>query len=45
MPALLLLQHMNHGPGFQKLMGELKSEVREMQARGYYGDGESFSTL
>jgi DNA-dependent metalloprotease WSS1 len=34
------LQHMNHGAGFQSLMAELKNEVRMLQQRGYFGDGE-----
>ncbi|ORX36008.1 WLM domain-domain-containing protein [Kockovaella imperatae] len=33
------IEQMNHGPKFQKLMREIKQEVKEMQARGYYGDG------
>ena len=50
-------QHMNHGPGFQKvrssikhgarcstqLMADIKADVRQMQARGYFGDGKLFS--
>ncbi|KAL0955019.1 hypothetical protein HGRIS_003939 [Hohenbuehelia grisea] len=34
-----LYQHMNHGPDFQKLWSQLRSEVRALQAKGYYGDG------
>lgn len=30
---------MNHGPKFQKLMRDIKADVANMQARGYYGDG------
>jgi hypothetical protein len=30
---------MNHGPDFQALWARLRSEVRELQVRGYYGDG------
>lgn len=33
------LQHMNHGPGFQALWAQLRREVRELQNKGYYGDG------
>lgn len=30
---------MNHGPAFQALWAQLRREVRELQAKGYYGDG------
>ncbi|KAK4689717.1 DNA-dependent metalloprotease WSS1, partial [Tremellales sp. Uapishka_1] len=30
---------MNHGPKFQKLMAEIKADVKRMQDRGYFGDG------
>ncbi len=36
-----LQQHMNHGPAFQALWACLRVEVRQLQARGYYGDGNS----
>ncbi|KAJ4500684.1 WLM domain-containing protein [Lentinula lateritia] len=32
-------QHMNHGPAFQALWQELRNEVRQLQNKGYYGDG------
>ncbi|KAF5327560.1 hypothetical protein D9619_004824 [Psilocybe cf. subviscida] len=32
-------EHMNHGPDFQKLWSLLKAEVRQLQDKGYYGDG------
>ncbi|CAA7267167.1 unnamed protein product [Cyclocybe aegerita] len=32
-------QHMNHGPAFQALWSRLRVEVRQLQDRGYYGDG------
>ncbi|KAJ3760429.1 WLM domain-containing protein [Lentinula raphanica] len=31
--------HMNHGPAFQALWRTLRNEVRQLQNRGYYGDG------
>ncbi|TFK40323.1 WLM domain-containing protein [Crucibulum laeve] len=33
------IQHMNHGPGFQALWKRLRMEVRQLQDKGYYGDG------
>ncbi|THH20719.1 hypothetical protein EW146_g661 [Bondarzewia mesenterica] len=33
------IKHMNHGPAFQALWSRLSKEVRELQERGYYGDG------
>ncbi|GJE88737.1 WLM-domain-containing protein [Phanerochaete sordida] len=33
------IKHMNHGPGFQALWAQLRREVRELQNKGYYGDG------
>ncbi|KXN89116.1 DNA damage response protein wss1 [Leucoagaricus sp. SymC.cos] len=33
------LKHMNHGPAFQALWAQLRREVRQLQDRGYYGDG------
>ncbi|OCH95379.1 WLM-domain-containing protein [Obba rivulosa] len=33
------IQHMNHGPAFQALWAKLRQEVRELQNKGYYGDG------
>lgn len=30
---------MNHGPAFQALWAKLRTEVRELQSKGYYGDG------
>ncbi len=38
-----MFQHMNHGPAFQALWKQLRTEVRNLQDRGYYGDGPSFS--
>ncbi|KAJ3874554.1 WLM domain-containing protein [Lentinula edodes] len=32
-------KHMNHGPAFQALWQELRNEVRQLQNKGYYGDG------
>ncbi|THH30030.1 hypothetical protein EUX98_g4159 [Antrodiella citrinella] len=32
-------QHMNHGPEFQALWSQLRKEVKELQSKGYYGDG------
>lgn len=31
---------MNHGPAFQALWAKLRAEVRELQSKGYYGDGQ-----
>ncbi|PCH42161.1 WLM-domain-containing protein [Wolfiporia cocos MD-104 SS10] len=33
------IQHMNHGAAFQALWAKLRAEVRELQSKGYYGDG------
>ncbi|KAK7047554.1 hypothetical protein VNI00_006322 [Paramarasmius palmivorus] len=33
------IKHMNHGPAFQALWRRLRTEVRELQNKGYYGDG------
>ncbi|KAI0342765.1 WLM-domain-containing protein [Trametopsis cervina] len=33
------IKHMNHGPAFQALWAQLRREVRELQNKGYYGDG------
>ncbi|KAF4613516.1 hypothetical protein D9613_007746 [Agrocybe pediades] len=33
------IKHMNHGPEFQALWSRLRAEVRQLQDRGYYGDG------
>ncbi|KAK7690690.1 hypothetical protein QCA50_005789 [Cerrena zonata] len=33
------IKHMNHGPGFQALNTKLRKEVRDLQNKGYYGDG------
>lgn len=33
------IKHMNHGPAFQALWKQLRIEVRQLQDRGYYGDG------
>ncbi|KAI0077919.1 WLM-domain-containing protein [Panus rudis PR-1116 ss-1] len=33
------IKHMNHGPAFQTLWAQLRREVRELQNKGYYGDG------
>ena len=30
---------MNHGPAFQALWKRLRAQVRQLQDRGYYGDG------
>ncbi|KAI0331880.1 WLM-domain-containing protein [Cubamyces sp. BRFM 1775] len=35
----LRVQHMNHGPAFQALWKKLQNKVRELQSKGYYGDG------
>jgi len=35
---------MNHGPAFQALWTRLRTEVRQLQDRGYYGDGMSSCT-
>ncbi|KAJ3998936.1 WLM domain-containing protein [Lentinula boryana] len=32
-------KHMNHGPAFQALWRRLRNEVRQLQNKGYYGDG------
>ncbi|KAI0749788.1 WLM domain-containing protein [Daedaleopsis nitida] len=33
------IKHMNHGPAFQALWTKLRNDVRELQSKGYYGDG------
>ncbi|KAG5350885.1 hypothetical protein C0989_008919 [Termitomyces sp. Mn162] len=33
------IKHMNHGPDFQVLWKQLRTEVRVLQDKGYYGDG------
>ncbi|KAI0091188.1 WLM domain-containing protein [Irpex rosettiformis] len=33
------IKHMNHGPGFEALNAQLCKEVRQLQNKGYYGDG------
>ncbi|KAI0681963.1 WLM domain-containing protein, partial [Cytidiella melzeri] len=33
------IKHMNHGPAFQALWAQLCREVKELQNKGYYGDG------
>ncbi|TFL03979.1 WLM domain-containing protein [Pterulicium gracile] len=33
------IMHMNHGPDFQALWRRLRAEVRQLQDKGYYGDG------
>ncbi|KAI6151961.1 WLM-domain-containing protein [Pisolithus tinctorius] len=33
------IKHMNHGPAFQNLWLRLRQEVRDLQNRGYFGDG------
>ncbi|KAK7454666.1 hypothetical protein VKT23_011419 [Stygiomarasmius scandens] len=33
------IKHMNHGPAFQALWKRLRTEVRQLQDKGYYGDG------
>ncbi|CAL1716689.1 unnamed protein product [Somion occarium] len=33
------IKYMNHGPAFQALWARLRRDVRELQNRGYYGDG------
>ncbi|KAH8092588.1 WLM-domain-containing protein [Cristinia sonorae] len=33
------IKHMNHGPAFQALWSQLREEVRQLQSKGYYGDG------
>ena len=32
---------MNHGPAFQALWTKLRNEVRDLQSKGYYGDGNN----
>ncbi|KAL7408889.1 WLM domain-containing protein, partial [Mrakia frigida] len=31
--------HMNHGPGFQKMLRGLEQEMAALHAKGYFGDG------
>ncbi|CDO68948.1 hypothetical protein BN946_scf185000.g91 [Trametes cinnabarina] len=33
------IKHMNHGSAFQALWAKLRNDVRELQRKGYYGDG------
>ncbi|KAI0775183.1 WLM domain-containing protein [Trametes elegans] len=33
------IKHMNHGPAFHALWAKLRNDVRELQSKGYYGDG------
>ncbi|KAI8980209.1 WLM domain-containing protein [Trametes punicea] len=33
------IKHMNHGPAFQTLWTKLRNDVKELQSKGYYGDG------
>ncbi|TFK92648.1 WLM-domain-containing protein [Polyporus arcularius HHB13444] len=33
------IKHMNHGPAFQALWTKLRNDVRDLQSKGYYGDG------
>lgn len=33
------IEQMNHGPKFQKLNAAIKADVRQMQAKGNFGDG------
>ncbi|KAG6817347.1 hypothetical protein H0H87_009946 [Tephrocybe sp. NHM501043] len=33
------IKHMNHGPAFQALWKQLRTEVCALQDKGYYGDG------
>ncbi|KAI6003952.1 WLM-domain-containing protein [Pisolithus albus] len=33
------IKHMNHGPAFQDLWRRLRQQVRDLQSRGYFGDG------
>ncbi|KAI0833515.1 WLM domain-containing protein [Trametes gibbosa] len=33
------IKHMNHGPAFQALWTKLRNDVRDLQRKGYYGDG------
>ena len=35
---------MNHGPAFQALWTKLRHDVRDLQNRGYYGDGALSAT-
>ncbi|KAL1744844.1 WLM domain-containing protein [Schizophyllum fasciatum] len=37
--STLCHEHMNHGPAFQELWRRLRTEVRALQDRGYFGDG------
>ncbi|KIP08196.1 hypothetical protein PHLGIDRAFT_23623 [Phlebiopsis gigantea 11061_1 CR5-6] len=37
--STLCHEHMHHGPAFQSLWAQLRRELRELQAKGYYGDG------
>ncbi|KAI0719312.1 WLM-domain-containing protein [Cerioporus squamosus] len=37
--STLCHEHMNHGPAFQALWTKLRNDVRDLQGKGYYGDG------
>ncbi|KAI6047220.1 WLM-domain-containing protein [Pisolithus marmoratus] len=37
--GLAHIKHMNHGPAFQNLWRLLRQQVRDLQNRGYFGDG------
>lgn len=37
------IKHMNHSRDFHALWTKLRSEVLELQRKGYYGDGSSIS--
>src|SRR2546425_3833097 len=39
------IQHMNHGPAFQALWWELRRDIRNLQNKGYYGDGQSLTII
>lgn len=34
------IKQMNHSPAFQKVNNEYRQQVRALQARGYFGDGQ-----
>lgn len=33
------IKQMNHSPAFQRVNNAYKSQVRQLQSRGYFGDG------
>lgn len=39
------IKQMNHSPAFQKVNNEYRQQVRALQARGYFGDGQIVSHL